>query len=369
MNKFLFLPSLLLLLSGVNLTAQITIDLADFPSADDTAMISLSDDLSVDYTTTGADILWDYSTINISNQRIDTFYDVSDASLLLQISFNNFLDPDYDSDYYNNFLGFDLSGAEAAGLEIGNTTIFTKYESGSGDLNKTGLGMNINGVEIPAQYSVIDTEYKLPIDYGNSWFSYSFLDIDLNPAFNGIFRRHQNRTALVDGWGTINTWYGTFDVIRVKMDYTYSDSVYIDLGGTGTWLELPTPDQHEYIWWSNGQKVPIMKIVTTGPSGTEIVTRVEFKDIDRGFLSEIEEELKIGVYPNPSNDMIYFSASENIQFVELIEMNGQVVRQQQIKAKEGSMTVSDLSSGVYLLKVHTSNRISVQQVILKQGTK
>lgn len=343
--------------------SQISLNTADFPDADDTAMISISNEFGVDFETTGADMNWDFSDLVISAQRIDTFYDVSDASWTLQIAFNNFLDSDYESEYFNNFQEFDPPETGGVGLSFGNTVIFTKYNSGS--IEKTGIGMTVNDIEIPAQYEDKDQAFELPINDGDSWSDYSFLDIDLNPAFNGILRRHQDRSAVVDGWGTVTTWYGTFDVLRIRMDLTYTDSVFVEFGGSGTWLELPTPDRHEYLWMTNGQKVPVMKIVTTGPSGTEVVSGVEFKDIDRGFLTVNDRpSISVGYYPNPTTDLLYFQSGQEINLISLMDMQGKVLQVDPVESKEGYLDYSAQPVGVYQLLFETTNGSLTKRLII-----
>ena len=340
---------LFFLIAFSGLKAQITITESDFPNADDTAMISISSDLALDYGTTGPSVNWDFSDLVIESQRIDTFYNVSDASLTYQVVFNNFLtEPDYDSEYYNNFLGFDLPGAGAAGISVGNTVVFTKYASS--EVRKVGLGMNINGIEIPAKYEDIDTEYELPIDYMDSWDSYSFLDLDLNPAFNGILRRHQNRSSYVDGWGTITTPFGTFDALRVRSNLEYDDSVYVDLGLGGSWIELPTPDQTEYTWWSNGNKVPILRVVVSGTGGAEAVTRVEFKDMDRGFLSVEEEEIEVGIYPNPAQDELNIQLNQLADEIRITNLQGKIMYETTQPALKETISVSSWPKGIYLVQ-------------------
>ncbi len=326
--------------------AQITVSESDFPVADDTAMISISNDFSVDFATTGAGVIWDYSALVIDNQRIDTFYDVSSASLTYQLVYNNWItEPDYDSEYYNSTDELSFDGIP--GLSLDALVEFTKYPGG--EVQKVGWGMNIGGFEIPAAATEIDTEYELPLDFSNTWTSTYFIDIDLNPAYNAIFRRHQDRSAEVDGWGTLMTPFGTFDVIRIKADLSYDDSLYI--GDFDIWTPLPTPDRHEYTWWTNGQKVPMMKIVTTG-SGPEAVTQVEFKDKDRGFIGLGEEtQLAVSVYPVPSEGALKFVAPTSIDKIRVYNNLGEEMMTASPSALEFETNISDWAKGIYFAEV------------------
>jgi hypothetical protein len=350
--------SLLIFSSALSSNAQITVDEADFPVADDTAMISISNDLSADFATTGADVTWDFSALTIDNQRIDTFYNVSSASLTYQVVYNNWItEPEYESEYYNTTDELSFDGIP--GLSLDALVEFTRYPGG--EVQKVGWGMNIGGVELPAKATEIDTEYDLPLNFSNTWTSTYFVDVDLNPAYNAIFRRHQDRSAEVDGWGTLITPFGTFDVIRIKTDLTYNDSIYI--GDFDIWTPLPTPDRHEYTWWTNGQKVPMMKIITSG-SGPEAVTQVEFKDKNRGFIGISESEVsEFKVYPVPSCGTVNFAGSSEIQGIEIYNALGETVLVDTPGSVTFEINILDWKSGVYFAKIQSGDSESVLRFV------
>ena len=350
--------SSLILFSALSSNAQISVVEADFPVADDTAMISISNDLTVDFTTTGADVTWDFSTLTIDNQKIDTFYNVSSASLTYQIVYNNWItEPDYDSEYYNTTDELSFDGIP--GLSLDALVEFTKYPGG--EVQKVGWGMNIGGVELPAKATEIDTEYDLPLDFGNTWTSTYFVDIDLNPAYNAIFRRHQDRSAEVDGWGTLITPFGTFDVIRIKADLSYDDSLYI--GDFDIWTALPTPDRHEYTWWTNGQKVPMMKIITSG-SGPEAATQVEFKDKNRGFIGLGENEVsEFKVFPVPSMGLVNFTCNTQMEGIEIYNAVGEKIFVDSPAAANFELNISEWNSGIYFAKIVSDYSESVLRFV------
>ena len=326
-------------------------------------MVSISNTTSIDYSTTGASSSWDYSSVSVDNQRIDTFYAVTSSSISYQVVFNNiFTEPNYVSDYYNNMQGFALGGGTIPGLSFGKTVEFTRYASS--EVQKVGMGMNINGFDIPAKADTIDIQYELPLNYGSSWTSFSYVNLDLNPAFDGILRRHQHRTSTVDGWGTITTPFGTFDALRIKSDLTNNDSLYVGL--IGVWQAIPTPDRHEYSWYANGQKIPVMKIVTTG-SITEVVTAVEFKDKDRGFLRIEDQPEQVGVsyFPNPADDKICFNFGQKVQEFSVYNMQGELLYSDENVGMMLELSVSDWASGIYTAHLNAENGQQVVKFLVK----
>jgi len=362
MKHFLLSFSFITTFSAIG---QITIDQSDFPGADDTALISISDETTMDFVTTGVDAIWDFTDTHIMSQRIDTFYNMADASFTYQFIFNNIIfEPDYASDYFYNLVGFDLAGASGAGITIESPQGFVKITSSY--VQNVGMGLTMNGIEIPIAADTIDTEFELPMNFSDAWTSNSYMYVDLNPAFDGIFVRHQYRTSEVDGWGEITTPFGTFDVLRVKSHLTFDDSAYIDFGLGGTWLELPTPDQNEYTWWSNDNKVPIMRIVTQVVAGDETITKVEFKDMERNIASiEISEEFQGSLYPNPATNSVNFTFESGVNQVLIYSISGDLVYANSNTTKSLNVDVSTWTTGVYLVKLISDETVSSTKLVIE----
>lgn len=339
---------------------QITITSSDFPDPGDTVMVSISEDFDLDFESTGPDFTWDYSLLNFTSQRIDTFFDVSDASITYQLAFNNgWLDPDYEADYYTPYLNFVLPTSDLFELPLSNPVNFTKIESDRVEI--VGVGVELSGLEIPLKNDPIDKEYGLPLNYEDEWISNSFFEIDLNPVYDGILRRYQERTAEVDGWGTVTTPYGTFDVIRTKAVVDFTDSMKIVLGETETWLELPTPKQIIYSWWANDQKIPVLSVVAQSFFGSETVTSVEYKDGDWSDLSfETDNFELLTIYPNPTNDLIRINANHPVDNIRIYNAVGQCIKEM---AGSKELSVADYDNGLYFMHVTVQGTTYVRQFV------
>jgi hypothetical protein len=354
----------LLLVAGVTSYSQITITSADLPSANDTVLVSVSTQYStVDYTNTGAGQIWDYSGLIASSQKIDTFYNMSGANFSYQVVFNNgFSNPDYDSDYYNKLSGNSIPAVPGGIITIEDPVYFTKNSNSNSSV--VGLGLKINGSEIPAKADTIDVVYHYPMNFSDSWDSTSYIYLDLNPVFNGMFKRNQSRSSEVDGWGQITTPFGTFDALRVRSVVTYYDSIYIDLGFGGLWNDLGTPQDIEYTWWTNDNKIPVLRIVEQNGTASAIEYRDHEVEIGAG-LNE-KNTMEIGIFPNPASEIVTIRINNNSTYlIDIMDISGKIVYSNQVNYSSQSIDVSAWEIGVYLVKVTNGNKITTQSLVIK----
>jgi len=355
----------LLAASGATAFGQISINDSDFPSGGDTALVSISTNFDLDYASSGPDYVWDFSVLEMTEQRIDTFFDIEDASITYQVVFNNgWFDPDYQADYYTPFLNFVMPESEVFEFPISNPVSFTKVESDK--VENVGVGLEIGGIQVPVKNEIIDIQYELPMNYDDGWMSNSFFEIDLNPAFDGILRRYQERTTQVDGWGELTTPYGTFDVLRTFATIEYTDSLKVIFGETETWVELPTPTQIIYSWWTSDQKIPVLEVVAQEVFDAVTVTSVEYKDHWLGDLSIKDfEQSHVVVYPNPSSENIFISGVNQIEAIQMLDFTGKVIENVSWDAQNQLIDIRDMAAGTYILRVKTGSDVISKQIIVQ----
>jgi hypothetical protein len=83
-------------------------------------------------------------------------------------------------------------------------------------------------------------------------------------------------------------------------------------------------------------------------------------------IDDIEDtNLNIEVYPNPANEMLQVR-SESIKFnqIDILDMTGRVMMSVLMDALDADIRVSDMKSGMYILKIHASRNIS-QKIFIK----
>ena len=71
------------------------------------------------------------------------------------------------------------------------------------------------------------------------------------------------------------------------------------------------------------------------------------------------------VYPNPVNNVINFSNDTNavVSSVEMADLNGRVVKTLKVNATEGQISVSDLATGMYMMKITTDQGVAVKKIV------
>jgi len=71
------------------------------------------------------------------------------------------------------------------------------------------------------------------------------------------------------------------------------------------------------------------------------------------------------VFPNPVKNVINFSNNANavVSLVEMTDLNGRVIKSQKVNATEGQISVSDLATGMYMMKITTDQGVAVKKIV------
>jgi hypothetical protein len=71
----------------------------------------------------------------------------------------------------------------------------------------------------------------------------------------------------------------------------------------------------------------------------------------------------INLYPNPVNDVLNINSTYALNNISISDINGRVVRNTSLNGTEAQINIADLASGVYLLKVVTSEGTVTKKVV------
>ncbi|MEN6511989.1 MAG: T9SS type A sorting domain-containing protein, partial [Chloroherpetonaceae bacterium] len=86
-------------------------------------------------------------------------------------------------------------------------------------------------------------------------------------------------------------------------------------------------------------------------------------DVKENILPEYPED-NISVFPNPANDYLKIEQGEaNISHVEIINLQGQIVKSQRILGNQSTLDLTNLSTGVYILKIYTDSGFIIKKLI------
>ncbi|MDD5571809.1 MAG: T9SS type A sorting domain-containing protein, partial [Bacteroidales bacterium] len=78
---------------------------------------------------------------------------------------------------------------------------------------------------------------------------------------------------------------------------------------------------------------------------------------------EMRDKKEINVFPNPSSDYIYFNSQAKEKFTaELYNITGMILK---TSVNPKQLDISDMSSGVYILKIIKDENIYVKKIIKK----
>ena len=71
------------------------------------------------------------------------------------------------------------------------------------------------------------------------------------------------------------------------------------------------------------------------------------------------------VFPNPVKNVINFSNDANavVSLVEMTDLNGRVIKSQKVDATEGQISVSDLATGMYMMKITTDQGVAIKKIV------
>ncbi len=357
MKKISILKNLTTLLISLcfsigSITAQITIKSSDLPSKNDTVRLSTGLNVDfIDYTETGENFTWDFSGLFPIKQTVDTFL--------------NYLNTPFGFLFWGtaNIAKHQPTAIPVPGLSISN--IYDYYKNSGSSYKYVGYIAMLNGIPLPLKYSSPDVLYKFPLNYTNSDSSSSGTSIGITNL--GYFQIQRHRKNIVDGWGTLITPYGSFEVLRVKSQVTEFDSIYIDSLNTG----IPINRNYtEYKWLGKNMKEPLLEVVSSyfGVVATYI-------DSARNTLIGIDKHktpnTTVRVYPNPSKGNFYLSFDKlpaGKLALKIFSTGGKTVFSKDFPSGSKTMFFSinntKLKPGNYFLNIRWQNHLTIKKLMI-----
>jgi hypothetical protein len=351
---------------------QITLTQADFATTNDTVRMSSASDPTIDFATTGPSQNWDFSNLIPTIQGIKHFQPVSNAGAFVNFIFGTFAPAKYQASYFLPSTDLPLQQITSF-LPIGIQDVFQFTKRTADSITSVGIAMTVsfNGsaTTIPIQSDTIETPYDFPLAFGNTHFSRGATSVDFNPIYNAKWNQHRTRLTTVDGYGSITTPFGTFEALRIRHDIDEIDSLYTELPFIGgAWIPLDIPVSHQYEWWTNGEKEPLLRINTTEIFGNETVTAIEYRDIYRPEVASISENdisSQMNIYPNPADEHIEIKAPFEIETLSIYNASGQTVYFSDCSSIQFSIDVSSFEPGIYWIYGRTEQGTSVQSIHIK----
>jgi PKD repeat protein len=282
MKKITFL--LIVLISSVAFS-QVTYISTDFASVNEQFIVSHSTTGLVgnDFVQTGANQIWDYSTLTPSSQETLSYINPNASGYKnIWCLLNSFLF-NCTSQFNNNF---NLASKLTNGLVIqgsGLTNVIDHLKVSATKLEDKMIGASItfNGATVPfaASYQTPDVVYQFPIAFNDNYTNTSALSLDLTNLNVPIqYASAGQRTNVVDGWGSLTTPFGTFaNVLKMKSIFTNTVTVTAN-NGTPTTNVITTVS---YKWFDKNYGIPVLQVDGTEANVQFIPTTITYFDIQR----------------------------------------------------------------------------------------
>jgi len=351
--------ALVLLLFSENTSGQITITTGDMPSPGDTIRKSNAVTTgSIDYTLTGENYQWDFTELFSLYQTVDEFESVSSVPFLYQLVFI----PNFVANLAMKFPDIDTLG-----LPIADPYRFFKNSASS--FTDVGFAITVSDIPIPLKFNNADVVYDFPLNYGNADSSISGVDFGIPDL--GFISIDRKRVNVVDGWGTLSTSYGNYDVLRLKSTVHETDSIYIDSISFGTALDR---NYTEYKWMANGFDTPLLQVNKEGL----LVTVAWIDSIFDPATAIVESQFtkpELLLNPNPitSTGNITIEMDENSR-VEIVILNIAGTPLKYVfegRLTEGRHTFElnrkniNLVSGIYFVRLKTQATVITRKLIVR----
>ena len=343
------------------LEAQITLTVADFGTSGDTVRISQAPPGNLDFTSTGTNHTWDYSSLVANSQYLKEFKPIGFASLLVFGTFGPIAPANYRATYFNPTKDLPLAQlSQFLPVSLSDLNQYTKRTADS--ITSLGYSIAVNGQGVPFKSDTIETRYKLPLNYGDSHYSRGYTYIDLNPVIDFKIKQYRQRTTNVDGWGTIITPKGTFQALRIRHDINEIDSVYQTFFGAGQWFGTPPIQRVEYEWFTNGEDEWILKATENNGNVNQVEYQEDYLGLDAS-LNELSMAVQIG--PNPTSGGVEIESNTLLSSVEVEDAMGrQVMNLQGINTMSLNFNLEHLRQGFYRVLIR-SNQSSQEFQLVK----
>lgn len=337
------------------LTAQITITTSNVPVSGDTGRVSLAatsqltSSLVTNYTLAGPNFTWNFDSLKPIGQQMRKF------------------EPALTYNYFST--GYVEKTADSLNLFIATfKNICDIFKKNTTSFYMDAWGITYMGFPIPVSYSDKDELYNFPLNYldrDSTTFAMSTPSSSLIPFG---FKKHGYRITEADGWGTINTPYGTEQCLRVVTTQYSIDSIKANIPvGTFTLpINIGYPNYvKKYQWLTLTNHVPYLEITGTLVGTNFLPNEVRYRDNIRYFAGINEaasEQIALAVYPNPATTELNFVIpSRGVQTVQIFDMQGRLLIEQKFdnenSINKNSIDISQLNAGIYAGRLNNGKAV------------
>jgi hypothetical protein len=345
----------------LTLVSQISVTSVNMPVSGDTIRYSNAKLSSVgDFTTTGANYIWNFDTLRFTTQAIREFKSGLNTPYSILFGFSAYGEKTIDT--------IALPAIPVGGIPAINLTdVYTFYSKSSAKFIAEGLGIKINNIPVPNFFSDEDELYFFPLNYtdrDSSTFRFSTISNTLIP-FQYIKQGH--RITEADGWGSITTPYGTANCLRVVTTQysidTIKGNINLPIVGLTPFAFGFKNYQRSYQWLTLGEHIPYFEVSGNINNGTFNATQAKYRDVKISTvgIKDLEQELAISLFPNPVTNQLTILTPKNKSTItlQIVDLQGKEVLFQELAhnfetINQYKIDVSKLAKGLYNVNLNTA---------------
>lgn len=280
------------------------------------------------------------------------------AQLITEYDFNN---------TYNNING---NSPFAANSGISFTADRHGNANSAININNTGTTAVITGLPYGSSERTIAFWAKTNVMYSSYNFTFSYGQLSNSNSVGGSFNSGQidffgyNNNFSANISSLVGTWYHfvyTYDGTTAKI---YRNGTLIG-SSVKTWNTINNGDAFRLGIGVGGElnsfngAIDDLKIYNYVLTGSEILNLYNASTLA---TSEAQVKNEVNIYPNPVADIVTIESKSTIKEVQIIDIEGRVL----LSSASKTINVSQLSSGIYFVKIKDNDGKEIVRKIIKK---
>lgn len=232
-----------------------------------------------------------------------------------------------------------------------NATQLAGWTTSGNNTASMGLGTTAANAQSPSQYWIFNTSVT-PTAANNNWLYSRPISLTAGEIVTVSF---WYRTAATRN---LRLTVGTSNTATSQTTVLYNNAA-LPIATTYAQITAPTftaPATGTYYFAFND---------LSASTATAATLRIDTVNITSVLATNEFLSSKFAVYPNPVNNLINFSNTANavVSSVEMADMNGRIVKSVKVNATEGQISVSDLATGIYMMKITTDQGTATKKIV------
>jgi uncharacterized protein (TIGR02145 family) len=118
---------------------------------------------------------------------------------------------------------------------------------------------------------------------------------------------------------------------------------------------------------ADGTQLMEIPVLNDGQITIDMVVNNDLYSMDLNLLTDIESSVedRFMLYPNPAKDVINISGILTRTIASIYDINGKLVISKEISSTESEISVSELISGMYVIKLQEDNQVYVKRFVIE----